>query len=216
MIKRVIFDIDNTLIPWKSEYDKEIEKTLDELNIQYTEQEYKEIRKAFSEYEKVNYRFDKKLMLNYINNYMKKQYPIEFMNKVIERWENCVPEKIEDSVKDTLMYLKNKYEMVILTDWFAKEQINRLEILDINKYFSQVYSAEKTNRKPFKEAFVNAIADNKPEECIMIGDSLERDINGAINAGLRAVYYNPNETPNYEGKNGYQIINKLEQLKEVL
>ena len=39
MIKRVIFDIDNTLIPWESEYDKEIEKTLDELNIQYTEQE---------------------------------------------------------------------------------------------------------------------------------------------------------------------------------
>ena len=34
-----------------------------------------------------------------------------------------------------------------------------------------------------------------PEECIMIGDSLERDINGAINAGLRAVYYNPNEIP---------------------
>lgn len=67
MIKRVIFDIDNTLIPWKSEYDKEIEKVLDELNIQYTEQEYKEIRKAFSEYEKVNYRFDKKLMLDYIN-----------------------------------------------------------------------------------------------------------------------------------------------------
>ena len=90
MIKRVIFDIDNTLIPLESEYDKEIEKTLDELNIQYTEQEYKEIRKAFSEYEKVNYRFDKKLMLNYINNYMKKQYPIEFIDKVLERWGNCV------------------------------------------------------------------------------------------------------------------------------
>ena len=216
MIKRVIFDIDNTLIPWESEYDKEIEKVLDELNIQYTEQEYKEIRKAFSEYEKVNYRFDKKLMLDYINNYMKKQYPIEFIDKVLKKWGDCVPEKIEDGVKDTLMYLKNKYEMVILTDWFAKEQINRLEILDINKYFSRVYSAEKTNRKPFKEAFVNAIADNKPAECIMIGDSLERDINGAINAGLKAVYYNPNETPDYEEKNGYIIINKLEQLKEIL
>ena len=216
MIKRIIFDIDNTLIPWESEYDKEIEKTLDELNIKYTEQEYKEIRKAFSEYEKVNYRFDKKLMLNYINNYMEKQYPIEFMNKVLERWGNCVPEKIEDSVKDTLMYLKNKYEMVILTDWFAKEQINRLEILDINKYFSKVYSAENTNRKPFKEAFQNAVENNKTEECVMIGDSLERDINGAINAGLKAIYYNPNETPDYEGKNGYIIINKLEQLKEIL
>ena len=106
--------------------------------------------------------------------------------------------------------------MLIGTVLFLCFSIVGIEILDINKYFSRVYSAEKTNRKPFKEAFVNAIADNKPQECIMIGDSLERDINGAINAGLRAVYYNPNEIPNYEGKNSYRIINKLEQLKEIL
>ena len=216
MIKRVIFDIDNTLIPWESEYDKEIAKTLDELNIPYTQQDYENIRKALAEYENVNYRFEKKLMIDYINSYTGKNYPREFINIVLERWANCVPEKIENSVRETLEYLKNKYEMVILTDWFAEQQSKRLEKLDIRKYFQQIYSAEKTNRKPFKEAFVNAIADNKPQECIMIGDSLERDINGAINAGLRAVYYNPNEIPNYEGKNSYRIINKLEQLKEIL
>ena len=157
MIKRVIFDIDNTLIPWESEYDKEIEKTLDELNIQYTEREYKEIRKAFSEYEKVNYRFDKKLMLNYINNYMKKQYPIEFIDKVLERLGNCVPEKIEDSVKDTLVYLKNKYEMVILTDWFAKEQINRLEILDINISKKEIFIEDIKNILGMRNIHMNML-----------------------------------------------------------
>ena len=39
MIKRVIFDIDNTLIDWKEEYNQEINKVLDELKIQYTEDE---------------------------------------------------------------------------------------------------------------------------------------------------------------------------------
>ena len=43
MIKRVIFDIDNTLIPWKEEYFNEINNILDELNIKHTEEDYEEI-----------------------------------------------------------------------------------------------------------------------------------------------------------------------------
>ena len=33
MIKRVIFDVDNTLIEWKDEYDYEVNRALDEMNI---------------------------------------------------------------------------------------------------------------------------------------------------------------------------------------
>ena len=54
MIKRVIFDIDNTLIDWKEEYNKEINKALDELKIQYTEDDCKKIGEAISDYEKDN------------------------------------------------------------------------------------------------------------------------------------------------------------------
>ena len=105
--------------------------------------------------------------------------------------------------------------MVILTDWFAEEQINRLECLGIKKYFTQVYSAEKTKRKPFKEAFINAIGNNKPEECVMIGDNLERDIKGAINAGLKAIHFNPNNKENNTNTE-YITISRLEQLIKIL
>lgn len=192
MIKRVILDIDNTLIPWEDKYYKEISKVLDKLNIEYTDKDYNEILEALSEYENKYYTFDKKMMLDYINKYTNKKYPIEFMYNIIDKWANCVPEKLEDGVIDTLEYLKTKYELVILTDWYADQQKTRLEKLNILNYFSNIYSAEKTKRKPFKEAFMQAIGDNKPEECIMIGDNLERDIKGALKAGLNAVYYNPN------------------------
>ena len=108
MIKRVIFDIDNTLIPWKEEYYNEIKKVLDDLNIKYTEKDYKEILKALSEYENEYYTFDKKLMLDYINKYTNKKYPIEFMYNTIDKWANCVPERLEEGVIDTLEYLKTK------------------------------------------------------------------------------------------------------------
>lgn len=215
MIKRVIFDIDNTLILWKEEYNEEIKKTLDDLRIIYTDKDLKQILQAFDEYENEYYTFDRKLMINFINKYTKKQYPEEFIYNILERWSNCVPDKVENEIIETLEYLKSKYELVILTDWYGDQQSKRLEKLNILKYFQNLYSAEKTKRKPFKEAFIQAIGDNKPEECVMIGDNLERDIKGALNVGLKAIYYNPN---NKEFIANCISISKIEELmtKKVL
>ena len=184
MIKRVIFDIDNTLIPWKNEYYNEIFEVLKELNTECSNEDFNKIKQAFGEYENVYY----------LNEYTGKKYPKEFMDKIIEKWANCVPDKIEDSILATLEELSKKYEMVCLTDWYKEQQIKRLKKTNILKYFQDVYVAENTKRKPFKEAFMQAIGKNKPEECIMIGDSFERDIEGALKAGLQAIYYNPKET----------------------
>ena len=213
MIKRVIFDIDNTLIPWKEEYYNEVKKVLDDLNIKYTEKDYKEILKALNEYENEYYSFDRKLMIDYINKYTNNQYPEKFIYKVTERWANCVPDKIDKNIIKLLEYLKSKYELVVLTDWYGDQQAERLEKIGILKYFSNLYSAERTKRKPFKEAFMQAIGTNKPKECIMIGDNFERDIKGALNAGLQAVYYAPSGG---EEDKEYYTISKLEELTDIL
>lgn len=216
MIKRIIFDIDNTLIPWKEEYYNEINKVLDELNIKHTEQDYIEIKKAFSEYENVYYTFDRKVMMEFINKYTKKNYPEEFIYKLTEKWAKCAPKKIDESIIKLLEYLKTKYELVILTDWYGDQQAKRLEKIDILKYFQNVYSAENTKRKPFKEAFMQAIGNNKPEECIIIGDSFERDIKGALNAGLQAIWYNPNNETEITKNEEYYSVSKLEEINKIL
>ena len=66
MIKRLIFDVDNTLILWKKEYDKALDKTLDELQYPKTENLFNEINNAEIEYEKNTKKFDKIEMTNYI------------------------------------------------------------------------------------------------------------------------------------------------------
>ena len=71
MIKRVIFDVDNTLIPFKEEYFEEIKNVLNDLKIKYTDKDYNEILKAFSEYENIYYTFERKLMIGFINKYTK-------------------------------------------------------------------------------------------------------------------------------------------------
>ena len=213
MIKRIIFDIDNTLIPWKDEYSIEIKNALDELRIKYSEQDYLQIKKAIDEYENNYFTYNRELIVKFVNEYTKKQYPKELVYRIIERWIDCHPKQVEDGIIKTLSYLSSKYEMVILTDWFIDVQTKKLEKLGILKYFTKIYSAENVKRKPFKEAFLKAKGRNKPEECIMIGDSIERDIEGALNAGLQAIWYNPN---------GIHIdinckeINKIEDLINIL
>lgn len=96
MIKRVIFDIDNTLMPWKKEYDNEIGIVLKELGIEYTEEENKKIRKALIEYENNYYTFNTKLMIDFINKYTEKNYPEEFIEMLINRWSKCAPEKLPE------------------------------------------------------------------------------------------------------------------------
>ena len=216
MIKKVIFDIDNTLIPWKDKYFNEINNVLDELNVNHTEQDYIEIKKAFGEYENAYYTFDKKVMMEYINNYTKKNYPEEFMDKIIKRWANCGIDEIEKGIKETLEYLQDKYELVILSDWYKEQQIKKLEKADFLKYFQNIYTAENTKRKPFKEAFMQAIGNNKAEECIMIGDDFKRDIKGAVNAGLQAIWYNPNNKTEITKDIEYYVISNLEELKKIL
>ena len=214
MIKRVIFDIDNTLMPWKAEYFSEIYTVLNELNIECTEEDFLKIQKAFSEYENNYYTFNTKLMIDFINKYTEKNYPEEFIEMLINRWSKCAPEKLPESTIKVLEYVKSKYEVVVLTDWYKDQQVKRLEKAKILKYFQEVYAAENTKRKPFKEAFIQAIGENKPEECIMIGDNFQRDIEGALKAGLQAIYYNPNNTEQNEKISFYNLKNN-EETKQI-
>lgn len=213
MIKRIIFDIDNTLIPWKKEYNHEVNKALEKLNIPYTEEDVKKILIAFDEYENEYLIFQKEKMVQFINEYTKKQYPKELVYEIIKGWDSCVPEKMEPKIIELLEYLKNKYELVILTDWYVDSQKARLEKAGILQYFQEVYGAEKTKRKPYIDAFMQAIGNNKPEECVMIGDSLERDIKGAIQAGVKPVYYCPKED---DRQGAFVKIRKLDVLKIML
>lgn len=220
MIKRLIFDIDNTLIMWDDKYyDAIIFDIFNKFNIEHTEENYKNIIKSMNEYEKEYYKFDKIKMLDYINLNAKKDYPIEFIEKALNGLSNfAVPKEIDDDIVDTLEYLKDKYEIVALTDWFGDVQRARLEKCGILKYFSKIFSAEETNRKPFKEAFITAIEYNKPEECVMIGDNIDRDIKGALNAGLNAIYFNPNNIKQkIKDENKIMAkISKIGELKEIL
>ena len=212
MIKRIIFDLDNTLIEWKDEYWDGVEEALNFANIKHTKQDIKDIENAIDRYETEYNTYTKENMLEWINKSVNIKVNIGFLEKCLEHFSNCIPNKIDKDIYETLEYLSKKYELVVLTNWFEKQQAKRLETVNILKYFSEVYAPETFLIKPNKEAFMKA-CQNKPEEAVMVGDSLNADIEGAINAGLKAIYINKNAE---KSSKDYITINEFSELKNVL
>ncbi|HZE84719.1 MAG TPA: YjjG family noncanonical pyrimidine nucleotidase [Puia sp.] len=95
---------------------------------------------------------------------------------------------------EILDYLAGKgYILHLITNGFEKTQHSKLEHAGLAGYFTEVITSEGSNSlKPHKEIFEYAfrITDAEKKESIMIGDSLEADIQGGINAGIDQVYVN--------------------------
>ncbi|MEO7923733.1 MAG: YjjG family noncanonical pyrimidine nucleotidase [Chitinophagaceae bacterium] len=95
---------------------------------------------------------------------------------------------------EILDYLAGKdYRLHLITNGFEKTQHSKLKNSGLDKYFTEVITSEGSNSlKPHKEIFDYAFmkASANPLESIMIGDSIEVDIQGAMNAGIDQVFVN--------------------------
>lgn len=214
MIKRIIFDLDNTLIDWQDEYwHKGIMHACEKFKIQYSKQIEEKIIKVIDDYEKNQEYFDINIMQNLINKELEENYSTDFIKEILRYFEICIPEQIDNSVLETLKYLVNKYELVVLTNWFENQQIQRLKNAGIYKFFNHVYGTEHIKMKPNREAFEAAIGELSPDECVMVGDNLEKDIDGALRIGMNAIFLNRN---NIEVNSEYKEIKKIDELIKIL
>lgn len=119
---------------------------------------------------------------------------------------------------EVLSYLKNKnYQLHLITNGFENIQWRKLDNAQIGHYFSTVITSETACcLKPNKEIFDFAIgkATCCYKESIMLGDNLDADILGAMNAGMDTIFVNHiNEettlTPTY-------TIYHLKELEDIL
>lgn len=217
MIKRLIFDIDNTLIPWKKEYDKILDEVLEEIHYPRTQNLYNEINDAVTEYEKDRKKFDKKEMLDYINKSLCLNLPQNFIDLWLAKLPYCIPKELEKEDYETLAYLHSQYELVALTNWFIESQVERMKKLHIFQFFQEAYGAEKY-AKPYKESFLQAAGPRKITECAMIGDWFEMDIQAAKEAGIEKLVWKDNhgKKEEYQEKlQGIDVITKLSDLKQI-
>ena len=124
--------------------------------------------------------------------------------------------------KEILQYLVDKgYQLHLITNGFEKTQHSKLKYSGLNIYFKEIVTSEGSNSlKPNKEIFEFAL--NKSgamiHESIMIGDSIEVDIIGAVNAGIDQVHVNhltSEPVPVMDKKLPTYTVYSLKELQEI-
>lgn len=208
MIKRIIFDVDNTLIDFP-EYKEGYEKVLKQYNINKSAKDLYDAIGYYDNHHKDIY-YNKKELLETINFKLNTNLPSSFLEDYLDMYNNLKIE-VNNDTKETLEYLSKKYELVVLSNWFTDSQEKRLEITKIRKYFKEIYGADKLPMKPNKDSYLKAMGRNDISECIMIGDSIEFDIEVPDKLGMKTILLN-----NEQIKTNYKTINKISDLKEIL
>ncbi|GGE59438.1 putative hydrolase of the HAD superfamily [Pedobacter psychrotolerans] len=204
--KHIFFDLDHTI--W--DFDRNAEETLSELYntynlkglglsscadfiLTYTENNHKlwadyhlgKITKDFLRAERFNKTF---IQLGISPDVVPHQFEEDYVN--------ISPTKTNlfDGAADVLTYLKEKYTLHIISNGFKETTLTKMELSNLNPYFENVIISEdvgvnKPNPRIFEYALERATA--QKEESIMIGDSIEADIYGALNFGMEAIFFNP-------------------------
>lgn len=122
---------------------------------------------------------------------------------------------------EILNYLHDKnYRLHLITNGFEKTQHSKLKYSGLDKYFEEVITSEGSNSlKPHKEIFDFAFQKTGalPQESIMIGDSMDVDILGALNAGIDQVHVNhlTKEPGEINGKAPTYTVYSLKELEGI-
>jgi len=135
-----------------------------------------------------------------------------------EEYINCLPQNnhLFEGTIELLEYLKPRYELHIITNGFADLQNKKLQNSNISHFFNTVTNSESAGvKKPNPLIFEYALesAKAKRENSIMIGDCIDADVNGALNCGIDAIYFNIN---NLVADEKIKQIKHLSELKNFL
>ena len=222
MIKAILFDIDNTLIDFMTMKHKSCEAAMDAMISAGLKMNREEALKLLYElYElygiesqRIFQKFTKKIKGK--EDYKLISYGVIAYRKMRESY--LVP---YTGVIPTLIELKKKYKLAIVSDAPVLEAWMRLVTMKLDGFFDVVVTKadarkQKTHTAPFKAA-LKKLGVN-PEESVMIGDRISRDVQTAKKLGIKTVYARyGDENPVKKGESGADFeIDNISKLTEVV
>ena len=197
----LFFDLDHTLWDFDTNSKLAMQQTVSELKLN---NQINDFESFFSYYEKINTSLWEAYRNQQIRKpeLIKKRFedtlnhfgilgidPVAMNDLYLELMPLQV--KLFPDVIETLDYLKKKgYQMHIITNGFSEVQRKKIASSGLGPYFTRIFISEEVKYpKPDKRIFQHALknCNAKKSRSIMIGDSWESDIIGAMNTGISQV-----------------------------
>ena len=196
-IKFVFFDVDDTIFDFDKCGEKVIKDAFGKFSLPYSATvfpTFKTINKGFwKRIEKGE--IDRDYLSAHRFNAVFADLGINFDGPMFEkeflRGLHYACEEVDGAI-ETVRSLSKNYPLFVASNAFYAQQINRLSLAGIADCFKDVFVSEKMGcNKPSPEFFAKMLAlagVDKPETALMVGDSLEADIIGAKNAGMKTFW----------------------------
>ncbi|HEY0054987.1 MAG TPA: YjjG family noncanonical pyrimidine nucleotidase [Pedobacter sp.] len=206
MLRHIFFDLDHTI--W--DFDKNAEETLHELykahsladlgltcpNI-FIQTYTRKNHMLWADYHLGKISKEQLRSTRFSTTFLELGLPVEAIPEEFEdNYVRICPTKTNlfPGAHETLTYLQQKYSLHLISNGFKESTELKVDLSGLGKYFENVFISEvigfnKPDAKIFDFALSTAKATRK--ESIMIGDSIEADIRGAMNYGMDAIYFNP-------------------------
>ena len=131
-----------------------------------------------------------------------------------------MPIELIDGIEDTLSYLKQKYFLVLATKGDITDQQNKLERSGLVCYFHHIEIMGEKNEDGYARLFSRLNV--KPEQFLMVGNSVKSDILPVLNLKAQAIHVPFHTTWEHErmsisGENSrYRSINSVTELMSIL
>lgn len=225
----LFFDLDNTL--W--DFDKNSKAVLEQL---FSENNFEsKLSVDFKTFHDFYYKKNDELWHLYYFNKIKKEElrykrfhdtllnfgmdNLQLSKAIAEDYVKISPysKHLKEGCIEVLDHLSSDYHLHIITNGFAEVQDIKIDNCGLRKYFKAIIISEEHGfTKPHVDIFRlgEKLANTTADNCIMIGDNWVSDIEGAVGAGWKAVYYS--ETPKSESHPNISFINSLHDLKTIL
>jgi len=224
-ITDVFFDLDHTLWDFDKNsvlaFDKIFKSQHPTININSFIEIYTPINHACWKLYQVDKITHEELRYNRLRqSFDKLKYPItdEEIENIAQDYIQYLPDNnlLFDGAIEVLEYLYPKYNMHIITNGFAEVQQRKMYHSGLQKYFKTVTNSELAGvKKPHQDIFKYALslANADKQNAIMIGDCIEADVRGALNFGMKAIFFNEK---GIQPDDAIMTIKHLLELKNIL
>lgn len=137
----------------------------------------------------------------------------DFLNMTTARFS------LLEGAEELVRYLAAKYPLTVVTNGFVEVQYEKFDKSGLRDCFAHIVLSEEVGcQKPNPRIFEEALRMNNlsAEDVVMIGDSWNSDIQGAINAGIDQIWIRKSKDPLPEGQSATYLVQSLSEVMEIL
>ena len=124
-----------------------------------------------------------------------------------------------EGAEELVRYLAEKYPLTVVTNGFVEVQYEKFDRSGLRDCFAHIVLSEEVGcQKPNPRIFEEALRMNglQAEDVVMLGDSWNSDIQGAINAGIDQIWIRRSKDPLPEGQTATYIVKTLSEIMDIL